>query len=62
VNLKNIKALLDWLGDRLYGRNLTLEYGEVRLEYRNTQQLEQQLQALERIDKLKVRVVKSESE
>ncbi|MBD1999089.1 hypothetical protein H6G00_21140 [Leptolyngbya sp. FACHB-541] len=62
VNLKNIKALLDWLGDRIYGRNLILEYGEVRLEYRNTQQLEQQLQALERIDKLKVRVVKSESE
>jgi len=62
VNLKNMKALLDWLGDRLYGRNLTLEYGEVRLEYRNTQQLEQQLQALERIDKLKVRVIKGEPE
>jgi hypothetical protein len=59
VDFKKIKALLDWLGERLYGKTLKLEYGEVKLEYRTPQQLEEQLQALERIDQLKVRVVKA---
>lgn len=60
VNLKNIKALLDWLGERIYGRTLRIEYGDVKLEYRTPQQLEQQLLAVEKISHLTVRVVKSE--
>ena len=62
VNLANLKALLDWLGDRIYGRMLKLKYGEVELEYRTDQQLEQQIQALERISQLEIRVVKKEDE
>jgi len=61
VNLKNLKALLDWLGNRIYGANLTLEYGDVKLQYRTTEQLEQQIAALEKISHLTVRVVKSET-
>lgn len=61
VNLKNIKALLDWLGERIYGKTLRIEYGDVKLEYRTPQQLEQQLQAVEKISHLTIRVVKTES-
>jgi hypothetical protein len=61
VNVKNLKTLLNWLGDRIYGRTIELEYGEVKLKYRTPQELEQQLQALERISSLKIRVIKGES-
>ena len=61
VNLKNLKALLDWLGKKIYGGTIKLEYGDVKLEYRTAQQLQEQLQALERISDLKVRVVKNEA-
>lgn len=61
VNLKNLKLLLDWLGERIYGRTLRIEYGDVKLEYRTPEQLEQQLGALEKISHLTVRVVKSET-
>lgn len=61
VNSKNIKAFLDYLGEHIYGRTLRIEYGDVKLEYRTPQELEQQLQAVERISHLTVRVVKSES-
>lgn len=61
VNLKNIQALLSWLKTRIAGATLKLEYGDVKLEYRTPAQLEQQLQALEKISHLTVRVVKSES-
>ncbi|WP_346290924.1 hypothetical protein [Sphaerothrix gracilis] len=61
VNLKNILAVLTWLRNRIAGATLSLEYGDVRLEYRTPEQLEQQLQALETISHLTVRVVKSET-
>jgi hypothetical protein len=61
INLKNLKAVLDWLGQKVYGSTIKLEYGEVKLEYRTPQQLQEQLQALERISELKIRVVKSEA-
>lgn len=61
VNLKNVKALLAWLKTRITGATLKLEYGEVKLEYRTPEQLEQQLQALEKISHLTVRVVKTET-
>jgi hypothetical protein len=57
VNLENIKALLNWLGERLNGKTLELEYGDVKLKYRTPQQLEEQLMALEKISELKIRVV-----
>ncbi len=61
VNLKNIVTLLKWLRERIAGSTLKLEYGDVKLEYRTPEQLEQQLQAIEKISHLTVRVVKSES-
>ncbi|MGI0486913.1 hypothetical protein ACN4EK_15845 [Pantanalinema rosaneae CENA516] len=60
VNLKNILAVLGWLKTRIAGATLKIEYGDVKLEYRTNAQLEQQLQALEKISHLTVRVVKSE--
>jgi hypothetical protein len=41
VNLKNLKLLLDWLGERIYDRTLRIEYGDVKLEYRTPEQLDQ---------------------
>lgn len=61
VNVKNILALLGWLRNRIAGATLSIEYGDVKLEYRTPEQLEQQLQALEKISHLTVRVVKSET-
>lgn len=57
VNFANFKKLLDWLGDRFYGKTIVLKYGDVQLEYRTDEQLQQQLQALERISELKVRIL-----
>jgi hypothetical protein len=62
VNLENIKALLNWLGERLYGKTLEIEYGDVKLTYRTPQQLEEQLMALEKISDLKIRVVEAVGE
>jgi hypothetical protein len=61
VNVKNLLALLGWLRNRIAGATLSIEYGDVKLEYRTPEQLEQQLQALEKISHLTVRVVKSET-
>jgi len=61
VTLKNVQALLSWLKTRIAGAILKIEYGDVKLEYRTPEQLEQQLQALEKISHLTVRVVKSEA-
>lgn len=60
VNLKNIQVLLSWLKTRIAGATLKIQYGDVKLEYRTPEQLEQQLQALEKISHLTVRVVRSE--
>jgi coenzyme F420-reducing hydrogenase delta subunit len=61
VNLKNFKSLMDWLGDRIYGRTIKIVDGDKVLEYRTSQQLEEQLKALERITELRIRVIKSEA-
>lgn len=59
VNVKNILAVVGWLRTRIAGATLKIEYGDVKLEYRTPEQLERQLQALEKISHLTVRVVKS---
>jgi hypothetical protein len=61
VNLKNVLAVLKWLKERIAGATLRIEYGDVKLEYRTPEQLEQQLQAIEKISHLTVRVVKSDT-
>lgn len=62
VNLENLSKLLGWLKERVAGSTLTLEYGDVRLEYRTEEDLQQQLSALERISDLKVRVTASKAD
>jgi len=59
VNPKNILAVLKWLREKIAGATLKIEYGDVKLEYQTPEQLEQQLQAIEKISHLTVRVVKS---
>lgn len=61
VNLKNIVAVLRWLRERIAGTTLEIEYGDVKLKYQTPEQLEQQLQAIEKISHLTVRVVKSDT-
>jgi len=61
VNLKNIMAVLGWLRNRIAGATLELEYGDVKLKYRTAEELEQQIQALEKISHLTVRVVKNDT-
>lgn len=60
VNVENTLKVLGWLRNRIAGATLELEYGDVKLKYRTEAQLEQQLQALEKISHLTVRVVKNE--
>ena len=61
VNPKNILNVLKWLRERIAGATLKIEYGDVKLEYRTPEQLEQQLQVIEKISHLTVRVVKSDT-
>jgi hypothetical protein len=56
IPFENAKTLLNFLGDRFYGRTLNLEFKangrEYKLEYHNKQQLEDAIQAIERLSKL----------
>ena len=56
VSFKNAKALLDFLGNRFSSKTLTLEFEangrKHKLEYGNKEQLEDALQAIERLSKL----------
>ncbi|GAP93877.1 hypothetical protein [Leptolyngbya sp. NIES-2104] len=67
VNLQNLKKLLDWLGSLFYGKTLELQYEEnengtkISFKYQSDKQLEQQIQAIERIKNLQVKVVKAEN-
>ncbi len=63
VNSASIQAFLNYLGERFYGKILKLEWEDketgtrVVMEYQNERQLEQQLQAVERLSKLKISVI-----
>lgn len=65
VNFQNLKKLLDGLGSMFYGKTLELQYEEngtkVSLKYQSDKQLEQQIQAIERLKNLQVKVVKAEN-
>jgi hypothetical protein len=61
ISVANIQALLNYLGERFYGKDLKLEYEDKKTGTRvsidcTDRQLEQVLQAVERISKLKVLV------
>ncbi|MGK7949057.1 MAG: hypothetical protein AB4368_09700 [Xenococcaceae cyanobacterium] len=55
--VENSKALLNTLGERFYGKTLKLEFSNkgkcYKLEYRSKQQLEDAVEAIERLSKLK---------
>jgi hypothetical protein len=63
INAASIKTLLNYLGERFYGKTLKLEWEDketgmrVVMEYQNDRQFEQQLLAVERLSKLKISVV-----
>ena len=63
LNAASIKVLLNYLGERFYGKTLKIEWEDketgtrVVIEYQNEKQLEQQLQAIERLSKLKISVL-----
>jgi hypothetical protein len=61
VDPKKLVALLGWLKTRLLDPMLEIQYGDVTLRYQTPEQLEQQIQALEKISTLTIRVVKRES-
>lgn len=56
VNFKNAKALLDFLGDRFYGKNLPLKVEangkKYEFEYRTKEQLADALKAIEQLSKI----------
>jgi hypothetical protein len=62
VNFQNLQLLMNWLGERIYGRTITIEYGDVKLEYRTEKDLEHQLEALDKIAQLRVRVIDASSD
>jgi hypothetical protein len=56
VNFKNAKVLLDFLGDRFYGKNLPLKFEangkKYEFEYRNKEQLADALAAIEKLTQI----------
>ncbi|NDJ21378.1 hypothetical protein GS682_06945 [Nostoc sp. B(2019)] len=64
VNPKKAKELLDSLGNRFYGKTVKLEYEDngtkYKLEYGNKEQLDDALNAIERLSKIKVSVTKAD--
>ena len=53
ISVANLKAFLNYLGERYYGKTLTLEFTangkSYKLEYRSKQQLDDAIQAIERL-------------
>ncbi len=56
VSVKNLKTLMDFLGERFYGKSLKLEFTtngkSYKLEYCSRQQLQDAVQAIERLAQL----------
>ena len=56
-SVENSKALLNTLGERFYGKTLKLEFSNkgksYKLEYRSKQQLDDAVEAIERLSKLR---------
>lgn len=66
INRANLAKLMDYLGNLRWGKTLTLS-GEVdgmtfTIEYRNPQELNQALEAMEQLVSLRIKVSKSPSQ
>lgn len=60
INRENLKKAMAFLGNRFYGKTLTLEYKgdglETKLEYRNSEELEQALAAVKTLEDIRIQV------
>ncbi|MGB7484867.1 MAG: hypothetical protein WA901_01660, partial [Phormidesmis sp.] len=61
ISRENLKKTMDFLGNQFYGKALTLNYKadglECSLEYRNPEEMEQALAAVERLESIRIRVI-----
>jgi hypothetical protein len=64
ISGKNIKAALDFLGNRFYGKTFKLEYegngNKCSIEYNNQEQLDAAISAIEKLSKLKISVTQAD--
>lgn len=60
ISRENLKKIMDFLGNRFYGKTLTLDYKadglECSLDYRNQEELEQAIAGVEQLEDLRIRV------
>jgi hypothetical protein len=60
ISRENLKKTMDFLGNRFYGKTLTLEYKadglECSLEYRNEKEMAQALSAIAQLESLRVHI------
>jgi hypothetical protein len=60
ISRENLKKTMDFLGNRFYGKTLTLEYKadglECSLEYRDEKEMEQALSAIARLESLRIHI------
>lgn len=60
INRENLKKTMDFLGNRFYGKTLTLEFKgdglETKLEYRNGEELEQAIAAVQKLENIRIQV------
>ena len=59
VSPENIKKVVNWLGNRFYGKTLTFSYEDadgttVAFEYRNDEEFERALQGTERLSRMRL--------
>lgn len=61
VSLENFKKVVNWLGNRFYGKTLTYSYEDadgttVAFEYRNDKEFERALQGTERLSRMRLKL------
>ena len=60
ISRENLSKAVDFLGNRFYGKTLTIEYKadglECSLEYRNKKEMDRAINGIERLESLRVRV------
>ncbi len=60
ISRENLKKTVDFLGNRFYGKTLTLDYKadglECSLEYRNQAEMEQAIAGVEQLESIRIRV------
>jgi hypothetical protein len=67
INSKNIRKVMDFLGNQFYGKTITLS-GEIdgdgityKIEYRNQEELDQATDAIERLANLQIKITEQKN-